>query len=167
MRKSLVAFAALAAAVWVLRINASAQHSHGGAAPVMLGPGDIKWGPCPPALPAGGQCAILEGNPAEAGPFVVRTRMPAGYRIPPHWHPSDEHVTVISGTVGMGTGEKVDKSMGHAMAAGSYMVMPKETRHWVWTDAPAEIQVSGMGPFVMNYIDPKDDPRNGKPAGTK
>jgi quercetin dioxygenase-like cupin family protein len=165
MRRTLVAFAALAAAVWVLGTNASAQHSHGaGAAPLMLGPGDIKWGECPPAFPAGMQCAILEGNPAEAGPYVVRSRMPAGYRIAPHWHPTDEHLTVLSGTVGMGTGDKLDKGVGHAMAAGSYMVMPRETRHWLWTDGPAELQVSAMGPFVITYVDPKDDPRNAKPA---
>jgi quercetin dioxygenase-like cupin family protein len=93
--------------------------------------------------------------------------MPAGFKIGAHWHPTDEHITVISGNVGMGTGDKLDKAMGHTMAAGSYMVMPKETRHFLWTDGPAEIQVSGMGPFVITYVDAKDDPRNAKPAGTK
>jgi hypothetical protein len=167
MKRSLFAFAAVVAASLVLGGVASAQHSEAGAAPVMLGPGDIQWGPCPPALPAGGQCAILEGNPAEAGPFVIRNRIPADYKIPVHWHPTDEHVTVLSGTVGMGTGEKFDRAMGHTMAAGSYMVMPKETRHFLWTDGPAEIQVSGMGPFVITYVDPKMDPRGAKPGAAK
>src|SRR5689334_15934045 len=73
---------------------------------VMVRPADIKWGPAPPGLPAGAQIAVLSGDPGKAGPYVLRAKLPDGYKIPPHWHPTDENVTVLKGTFVAGKGEK-------------------------------------------------------------
>ena len=73
----------------------------------------VKWGPAPPFFPAGAKFAVLQGDPSAAGEYTVRLRMPAGYVIAPHWHPTDEHVTVVSGTMLLGMGDQVDRE-GHA-----------------------------------------------------
>ncbi|MFP5265533.1 MAG: cupin domain-containing protein [Blastocatellia bacterium] len=145
-----------------------AGHSQMGAsgAHVMMTPGDVKWGPAPPALPAGAQAALLEGDPSKAGStYTIRAKLPDGYRIPPHWHPVDENVTVIEGTLAMGLGEKFDDAAGHDMTAGSYARMPKGVRHFAWAKGDTIIQVHGVGPFEVNYVNPSDDPR--KKGGSK
>ena len=74
-----------------------------------------KWGPASPALPPGAQMAVLAGDPGSEGPFVIRIKLPAGYRVPPHWHPVDEHVTIISGTLQLGMGDKFDAASMRAL----------------------------------------------------
>ncbi|HXG63649.1 MAG TPA: cupin domain-containing protein [Blastocatellia bacterium] len=129
--------------------------------PVMLTPEEIKWGECPPALPPGAQCAVIEGDMKAANAlFAFRVRMPDNYRIAPHFHPADEHVVVISGVFNMGLGDKLDTSASHPMTAGSFMVMPKGTRHFAWTKGETIIQVYAIGPWGLTYVNPKDDPRN-------
>src|SRR5262249_4428521 len=76
----------------------------------MITPKDVKWGPVPPALPAGAQIAVLSGDPSKAEPFTIRLKAPDGYKIMPHWHPTDENVTVLEGTFAMGVGEKFDEA---------------------------------------------------------
>lgn len=129
------------------------------AAHLMVAPDQVKWGPAPPSLPAGAQLAVIEGDPSKAAPFVIRGKFPDGYRIPPHWHPTDERVTVIQGTFGIGLGEKFDPAAGREMPAGSYAMMPKGTRHFAWAKGETVIQVAGVGPFVVNYVNQEDDPR--------
>jgi quercetin dioxygenase-like cupin family protein len=124
---------------------------------VALTPNDVKWGPPPPSLKKGAELAVVSGNPAAAGPFVIRLKFPAGYIIAPHWHPTDEHVTVISGTLALGMGEKVDKASMKVMPAGSYGMLPAEMRHYAMAKTAAIVQVHGMGPFVLNYVNPADD----------
>lgn len=127
---------------------------------IMVTPDQLKWGPGPPSLPPGSQIALLEGDPSKAGsPYAVRAKLPDGYKIPPHWHPADEKIVVLQGTFGMGFGEKFDPAAGHELPAGSYVVAPKVTRHFVWAKGETLIQVSGMGPLVVNYVNPADDPR--------
>ena len=87
-----------------------AEQSH-----TMITPNDVKWGPAPPALPAGAQIAVLSGDPSKAEPFTIRLKAPDGYKIMPHWHPTDENVTVLEGTFAMGVGEKFDEAAAHAM----------------------------------------------------
>src|SRR5262245_989343 len=69
---------------------------------------DVKWGPAPPSLPAGAQAAIIFGDPSKAAPYVLRAKLPDGYKVPPHWHPTDENVTVLKGTFMAGKGDKFD-----------------------------------------------------------
>src|SRR5687768_13970802 len=84
---------------------------------------DIKWVDGPASLPKGAKVALLEGNPTQEGPFTMRLQLPDGFKIPPHWHPAIEHVTVISGTFNLGMGEKCDTSGGRALPAGSFAFM--------------------------------------------
>jgi hypothetical protein len=131
-----------------------AQQSH-----TMLTPNDVKWGPAPPSLPAGAQIAVLSGDPTKAGAFTFRLKAPDGYKIMPHWHPTDENVTVLEGTFLMGVGEKFDEAGAHEMPVGSFARMPKETRHYAMAKGETVVQVHAVGPFVINYVNPNDDPR--------
>jgi quercetin dioxygenase-like cupin family protein len=131
------------------------------AAPAHAGmlPAEIKWGPAPPALPPGAQAAVLAGDPSKEGVFVLRAKLPAGYRVPPHWHPVDEYMTVISGTLQFGMGDKFDAASMRALTAGSYVTAEKDMRHFVQAKGPTVIQVTAMGPFQITYVNQADDPR--------
>lgn len=132
----------------------------------ILNPNDLKWVNAPPSLPAGAKMAILHGDPADSGLFAIRILLPAGYAVQPHWHPADENMTVLSGEISMGVGEKFDASKGHALTAGAFSLMPAGLRHYVWSTTGAVIQVHAMGPWGINYVNPADDPR-GPPPATK
>lgn len=125
---------------------------------IALTAAEVKWGPPPPSLSKGAQFAVVSGDPSKAGPFAIRLKFPAGYSISPHWHPTDEHVTVLSGTLALGMGEKFDKAAMKNMTAGSYAMMPAEMRHFAMAKTEVTVQVHGMGPFVLNYVNPADDP---------
>lgn len=153
--KRLYSFWTVLALLLVVCSPAIAQNSH---AP--MNASDLTWGPVPPFLPPGAQIAVLEGNPAEAVPITLRLKMPAGYVIPPHWHPTMENVTVLSGTLYVGMGDELDKSSGTALTPGGFVALPAEMNHYVWTDGEAIVQVHLNGPFEITYADPADDPRN-------
>jgi quercetin dioxygenase-like cupin family protein len=142
-------------------VQKAKQHAAGHTrAHVIVTPDQIKWGPGPPALPPGAQLAVLEGDPSKAGvPFTIRAKFPDGYRVPPHWHPTDEKVVVVQGSLGVGVGNKFDQSAGHLLPTGSYASMPKGLRHYAWAVGETEIQISGIGPFEVNYVNAADDPR--------
>lgn len=128
---------------------------------IMVAPADIVWGECPPFLPPGAKCAILEGDPQVPNAlFTIRSKLPHNYRIPPHFHSSDEHVTVISGAFKMGLGKTFDQKAMRRMAAGSFMVMPKDAPHFALTQGDTIVQVHAIGPMTFTYINPVDDPRN-------
>src|SRR5262249_21262787 len=136
------------------------DHAKGDGGHVLLTPDQVKWGPAPEGLPPGAKVAILAGDPTKEGvPYVIRAKFPDGYQVPPHWHPVDENVTVLSGTLGMGRGDKFDKKAGKELRAGSFSKMPKTMRHFAWAKGETVIQVHGVGPFQINYVNAKDDPR--------
>ena len=122
-------------------------------------PADLKWGPAPASLPAGAQVAVLEGDPAKEGIFTMRAKLPAGYKVPPHRHPALERVTVISGTFNIGHGETFDQSMGKALPAGSFVLMPSTDAHFAWSTEETILQITCTGPWDVVYVNPKDDPR--------
>jgi quercetin dioxygenase-like cupin family protein len=125
-------------------------------------PNDIKWQDGPPSLPAGAKFAVLEGDPAKEGFFTMRVRMPDGYKIPPHTHPATEHVTVISGTFHFGMGEKFDQSATEALPAGSFGYWPAGMKHFAWAKGETVVQLHGIGPWKIEYLNPADDPRKAK-----
>src|SRR5262249_18393882 len=129
---------------------------------VLVTPSDIKWQDGPPSLPKGAKIALLEGDPSKEGPFVMRAKLPDGYKIPPHTHPKDERVTVLSGPRYVGMGGKFDENGGKALPAGSYGRMPAGMKHFGWAKGETVIQVTGEGPWVIEYVNPDDDPRKGK-----
>lgn len=130
--------------------------------PAPLQAAEIKWGPAPPVLPAGAQMAVLAGDPGGQGLVTLRLKLPAGYVIPPHWHPTDEHVTVISGSLALGMGDKLNRSSSKMLTAGGYGIAPANMHHFAWTKAGAIVQVNLMGPFAITYVNPADDPSHGK-----
>jgi len=129
---------------------------------VLVTPGELKWGDPPPVLEKGATFAVVSGDPGKTGHFVVRLQMPAGYRIAPHWHPTDEHVTVISGTFALGMGDKMDKATMKSLPAGGYALLPAESHHYAMATAATIVQIEGPGPFVLNYVNPADDPSKRK-----
>ena len=128
--------------------------------PVMLSASGLAWGAAPPVLPAGAKMAVVSGDPGKAELFAIRLQLPAGYKIAPHWHPTDEHVTVLSGTFGLGMGETFGDVKD--LPAGSYARMPAEMRHFAKAVTATTVQVDGMGPFVLNYANAADDPSKKK-----
>lgn len=125
---------------------------------LMLGPDEIKWGAAPPSLPRGAMLAVIEGKPSEPGPFTMRLKFPAGFKVAPHSHPAIEHLTVLSGTINLGMGDTFDTGKLTPMRAGSFIVMPVGTNHFVQTKEETLIQVHGVGPWGVKYVNPEDDP---------
>lgn len=125
---------------------------------VMVTPADLKWTNMP-TLPPGAMVAVIEGPLDQPVPFILRLRLPANYEIPAHWHPWIEHVTVISGALHMGTGGKLDRSKTTPLSAGSVAVIQANVNHFSWTAEETVVQVHGIGPLVINYVNPADDPR--------
>ncbi|MDO8427240.1 MAG: cupin domain-containing protein [Deltaproteobacteria bacterium] len=126
----------------------------------ILTPEEMKWGPAPESLPPGAELAVLEGDPLKSGPFTMRLKVPANYRIPPHWHASAEHVTVVAGTFNVAKGEKEDASVkGKELPAGSFFMMTPRSSHYAWASEETVIQLHGRGPWMINYVNPADDPR--------
>lgn len=123
---------------------------------------EIKWKDGPASLPAGAKFAVLEGDPTKEGPFVMRLWLPDGFRIPPHWHPKVERVTVVSGTFNLGMGEKFDQSATRALQAGAFGFWPAGMRHFAWAKGETVLQLHGTGPWMITYVNPADDPRNAK-----
>jgi quercetin dioxygenase-like cupin family protein len=110
-------------------------------------------------LPSGAEAPVLFGDPSKEGPFALRLKLPAGYRVPPHMHPVDEVVTVISGTFSLGMGETADQSSAQHLPAGSFFALPPGMAHYVFIDEGAVIQINTVGPWGLTYVNPADDPR--------
>lgn len=125
---------------------------------VMLTPADVKWGDAPPVLAPGAKFAVLYGDPSKPALFIIRLKLPNGYKIAPHTHPTDENVTVLSGSFVMGMGDKVDAAKAKPYGAGSFLVTPAKNSHYASAKGETIVEVSAMGPFAINYINPADDP---------
>jgi quercetin dioxygenase-like cupin family protein len=128
----------------------------------LYAPTGIEWKPGPSALPPGARMAVLEGDPTKEGPFVVRFQFPAGYHVPPHTHPKTERVTVISGTLYLATDEALDRSSAKELPAGSFGYWPAGMKHTAWSEGETVIQLHGIGPWQITYLNPADDPRNAR-----
>lgn len=137
-------------------------HPGGDGKPAIYSQAEVTWKDGPGSLPAGAKFAVLEGDPAKEGPFVMRISLPDGFRVPPHWHPKVERVTVISGTFNLGMGEKFDKRATRKMPAGTFGFWPAGMRHFAWAKGKTVLQLHGTGPWVITYVNPADDPRNVK-----
>ncbi|WP_460449097.1 cupin domain-containing protein [Alsobacter sp. SYSU BS001988] len=121
-------------------------------------PDKMKWSAAPPFLPKGAQLVVLSGDPAKEGIFTVRLKFPANYKVPPHTHPTDELITVIDGDFAAGMGEKLDAKAAAKVAEGGFVQMPAKMAHFAMSQSGAIIQINGMGPLKIDYIDPKDGP---------
>jgi len=123
-----------------------------------VAPSDLTWADVP-AFPPGAKIAVIEGPLNEAAPFTVRIKLPADFKVPAHWHPAIEHVTVISGTFNVGMGDKLDPAKTQAVPVGGVAIMQAKMNHFAWTKEETILQVHGVGPWAVNYVNPADDPR--------
>ena len=119
---------------------------------------DLKWGAAPKVFPPGAQIAVVSGDPFKEGLYVVRLKMPAGYKIPAHNHPTTEYVTIVSGKFHIGMGEKLDEKKGIELRPGGFGEAPARMNHYAWTSEETVVQVHGQGPFALTYVNPADDP---------
>jgi quercetin dioxygenase-like cupin family protein len=133
---------------------------HGPDHHILVPAAEIAWRAGPGSLAAGAEFAVLEGDPSQEGVFTMRIRMPDGFHIAPHSHPNVERVTVLSGVFNLGTGETVDRAATRPLHPGTYASMPPGMTHYVFTEGETEIQLTSVGPWVINYVNPDDDPRN-------
>jgi quercetin dioxygenase-like cupin family protein len=153
----------VATAAWSAVTSGPAPAQHKQTSGIALFPPDrMKWQKGPPSLPKGASIAVLEGDPSKEGPFVFRLKLPDGYRVPPHTHAKTERVTVISGTFHVGMGGQFDPQAAKPMPAGTYGYWEAGMAHFVWAQGETLLQFHGMGPWSIQYVDPRDDPRNHK-----
>jgi quercetin dioxygenase-like cupin family protein len=118
----------------------------------------LKWS-APAAYAPGAQLAVVKGDPTKEGQYVVRLKVPAGYKIAAHTHPNDENVTVLSGSFNIGTGDKLDETKGELVKVGGYSYVAKGMTHYAWFTEETVLQLHGIGPQGITYVNPADDPR--------
>jgi hypothetical protein len=119
----------------------------------------IQFGPAPPSLPPGAQLAVLEGDPmGDSGDYTVRLKMPDAYKIAPHFHPKRENVTVVAGSLKVGMGDTFDEAKMMNFGAGSFAYLDPDMHHYAMSSGDTVIQIHGMSPLKINYINPADDP---------
>ena len=155
MKKNLLGSAC--AAMLGLAVVATGAHSQdkkeSGDAHKIVHFGDLKWTP----IMKGCDLAPVSGDPsAEGTPFVLRIRCTDGIKVPAHWHPTDENLTVIKGTFLVATGETFDESKLQTMNIGNFLMMPKEMRHFALCKGETIVQVHGTGPFKVNWVNPSE-----------
>ena len=147
----------------VVPIIASAQAKKRAAAKertvTIAQPDQLTWGPAPAVLPAGAKLAVLEGDPTKSGAYTMRLLMPDGYRIPPHFHAGAEHVTVVTGALMVGMGEKFDEGQMKSLPAGTFAMIPVGMHHYAKAQGETVLQLHGTGPWRLTYVNTADDPR--------
>ena len=155
MKKNCIrTFCMVVSATGLLTVGAHSEEKKGSpAVPKIMHFGDLKWTP----IIKGCELAPVAGNPnAEGEPFVLRLRCADGAKIPAHWHPTDENVTVLKGTFLVGMGDTFDETKLTTMNVGNFVTMPKEMRHFALSKGESIVQVHGVGPFKVNWVNPAE-----------
>jgi hypothetical protein len=124
---------------------------------VAMTPSEMIWGTQGAFAMAGMEQANLVGNPSKPGPYTLRLKFPAGYKLAPHSHPDYREVTILSGTWYTGYGEKFEDADLKALPAGSFYTEPANLPHFVDVREPVVIQVSGTGPSRRVFVNPADN----------
>jgi len=160
-----LSFALLIAAVPALAADAAKKADATKPAAMSVNADEVKWGDVPPDLPKGAQMAVLHGDPSKKAPFTLRLKLPDGYKIPPHWHTKDEQLTIVSGAFVLHMGDTME-APGTVLTAGGFHFLPGKMHHAAEATDESVVQVDGMGPFDIHYLNPDDNP-NPKTAATK
>lgn len=124
---------------------------------ISINASDVKWGEAPPVFPKGAKLAVLLGDPSKKGQFAIRIMMPDGYKIAPHWHTNDEQLTVLTGTFVLHMGDTMD-APSHNLGIGAYHFLPGKMHHAAENKGEVVLEVHGIGPFDIHYLNPADDP---------
>jgi anti-sigma factor ChrR (cupin superfamily) len=155
----------LLCASFALSIGATADEVKTGAAkahPIadhIVTPAALTWAPGPPSMPKGAEVAGLGGDMSKKGSeYTVRLRLPDGWKIPPHFHPAEEHVTVLQGAFSMGMGDTFDEAALKEMPVGAFHQIPKGVHHYGLAKGETVLQLHGVGPWGITYVNPADDP---------
>lgn len=159
MRILLAAVLSLTASVALAQGGPTTQGNHA----IIVVPDQVTWGPAPPALPPGAKLAVLEGDPTASGLYTMRLLLPDRYRIPPHFHPFKEHVTVLKGAFRVGMGERFDPSAMNRLPVGTFAALEPNVRHYAESEGETILQLHGTGPWSLTYVNPADDPRRRTP----
>jgi mannose-6-phosphate isomerase-like protein (cupin superfamily) len=122
---------------------------------ILLKDSEIKFHPAP-GFPKGAEIVLIRGDLAEAVPYTLRFKLPDGFIILPHWHSTDEQVTVLSGTLNVAKGDTVDKSQATALSAGGYQLVPANAHHYVFATGETIFQLDGMGPRTTTFVNPAE-----------
>ena len=154
VRRATIHLATFALCVTMTVAPAVAQSTH-----VLVAADKVQWAPAPPALPVGAQISVLEGDPAEKGAVTLRLRFPANYNIPPHWHSMTERVTVLSGALHVGMGDRLDRRASQTLKPGGFVSLPAKMHHYAWTATPTVVQINLEGPFDIFYVNSADNPQ--------
>ena len=150
-------FRGICAVAAALAVFAAASYSQekkaSDAAHKIVRSGDLKW----VGIMKGCELAPVSGDfNADGAPFVLRIRCGDGTKVPAHWHPTDENVTVLKGTFLIATGETYDEKKLQTMNVGNFITMPKEMRHFALCKGETIVQVHGIGPFKVNWVNPSE-----------
>jgi hypothetical protein len=121
-------------------------------------PDQLKWS-APGTLMKGAEIAVVSGDPSKEAPYVLRLRIPAGFKILPHSHPNDENVTVLSGMLHTGMGDAFDEKATEPVPPGGFVRRPAGMHHFIWVSEDTVLQLHGVGPSGITYVNPADDPR--------
>ena len=145
-------------AIALLLLGATAASAQSASGPTIVKPMALQWNPFAPGI----ELAVLSGDPSKAGLYTIRLRLADGTKIAPHWHPEDENVTVMRGGFSAGMGDKFEDAALQDLPPGSYVLMPKNMHHFAKATGQTVLQLHGQGPFVINYVNPEDDPAKAK-----
>jgi mannose-6-phosphate isomerase-like protein (cupin superfamily) len=164
MRRYLVLLGVLLLTIAIFaKTPSTKQHGKGSGGAKTYTPDKMEWNAAPTALPSGAELAVLEGDPMKPGPYTMRLKMPDGYHIPPHMHMKREHVTVVSGELHVGLGDSFDEKAMSSFSPGSFAYLEPGTHHYAMSKGETVIQLHGMGPWGIKYVNPADDPRKKQP----
>ncbi len=162
MRSRLLSIPLALCSALLVSADSPAPHADVAKKQEVLRPTDLKWVDGPATLQKGSKVVVLEGDPAKEGPFVLRIKLPDGFKVMPHTHPKDERVTVIAGTLYLGMGKTFDEKSATEMPAGSYGRTEAGMVHFGFVKGETILQLHGTGPWAIDYINPADDPRKAK-----
>jgi quercetin dioxygenase-like cupin family protein len=135
-----------------------------GSAHIIVDSKDLKWTP----IIKGCEIAPVIGDYKIArAQFVLRFRCVDGAKVPAHWHPQDEYLTVLSGTFLVADGDSYDEKKLHPIRAGGFLLMPKDMRHFALNRGATIVQINGEGPFMVNWVNPAEVIPPDAPAAAK